>query len=93
VPFVIEDVTPREMRVPTGEAAVHENGALGVLSLVIGDPEPGRVLDWIEQIGGVRRDGWTVQAGGCRLTVENSAAPRIISATIGCGDKEPVVLI
>lgn len=39
LPFMIEDVTPREVRVPGGEATVHANGVRGIhsLAIVVGD--------------------------------------------------------
>ena len=36
LPFVIEDLTPRDLRVPGGAAADHANGARGIASVVIG---------------------------------------------------------
>jgi hypothetical protein len=36
LPFVIEDITARDLRVPGGAAAQHANGATGIASLVIG---------------------------------------------------------
>jgi hypothetical protein len=36
LPFLIEDVTPRELRVPGGTAARHANGATRVGTLVVG---------------------------------------------------------
>ena len=36
LPFVIEDVTARELRVPGGAAADHANGATGIASVVLG---------------------------------------------------------
>jgi len=35
LPFLIEDITPRELRVPIGPAAEHPNGALGIRELTI----------------------------------------------------------
>jgi hypothetical protein len=35
LPFLIEDLTPRELRVPAGEATRHANGATGIASLVV----------------------------------------------------------
>ena len=46
MPFLIEDVTPRERRVSGGPAADHPNGATGVARLEISTPDP----------GGARRD-------------------------------------
>jgi glyoxalase-like protein len=36
LPFVIEDLTARELRVPGGAAADHANGATGIASVVVG---------------------------------------------------------
>ncbi|MDQ2913564.1 MAG: VOC family protein [Chloroflexota bacterium] len=36
LPFVIEDLTARELRVPGGAAAEHANGAMGIASIVVG---------------------------------------------------------
>jgi len=36
LPFIIEDLTPREFRVPGGAAADHANGAMGIATVVIG---------------------------------------------------------
>ena len=38
-PFLIEDLTPRELRVPGGSEANHPNGALGVSHLEISAPD------------------------------------------------------
>lgn len=35
LPFLIDDITPRDLRVPSGDAAKHENGVVGVRSLII----------------------------------------------------------
>jgi catechol 2,3-dioxygenase-like lactoylglutathione lyase family enzyme len=35
LPFAIEDVTPRELRVPGGEAAQHPNGVTGIAGLTV----------------------------------------------------------
>ena len=36
LPFIIEDLTPREFRVPGGAAADHANGAIGIALVIIG---------------------------------------------------------
>jgi hypothetical protein len=36
LPFVIEDITARELRVPGGAAAQHANGAIGIAAVTIG---------------------------------------------------------
>jgi hypothetical protein len=35
LPFVIEDVTPRNLRVPDGDATIHPNGITGVAGVVV----------------------------------------------------------
>ncbi|MDP9281112.1 MAG: VOC family protein [Chloroflexota bacterium] len=35
LPFLIEDLTPRDLRVPAGDAARHANGVTGIASLVV----------------------------------------------------------
>ena len=45
LPFLIQDVTARELRVPGGDAAKHANGTTGVASLVIGATDPDLVTD------------------------------------------------
>ncbi len=35
LPFLIDDITPRDLRVPSGDAAKHANGVTGVQKLVI----------------------------------------------------------
>jgi hypothetical protein len=45
LPFVIEDITARDLRVPGGAAAQHANGATGIASLVIGAIDIGDV-EW-----------------------------------------------
>jgi hypothetical protein len=36
LPFVIEDLTARELRVPGGAATEHANGATGIAAVVVG---------------------------------------------------------
>ena len=35
LPFLIENLTPRELRVPTGGAALHANGVTGIATIVL----------------------------------------------------------
>src|SRR5262249_21751581 len=35
LPFVIEDVTPRNLRVPDGDATIHANGVTGVAGVIV----------------------------------------------------------
>ncbi|MCX7622670.1 MAG: VOC family protein [Thermomicrobium sp.] len=42
LPFLIEDVTPRDERVPHGQAAEHPNGVRGIAEVVVAVPELAR---------------------------------------------------
>jgi len=39
LPFLIEDLTPRDLRVPSGPSAAHANGAVAVAAVVVGVPD------------------------------------------------------
>lgn len=54
LPFVIEDLTARELRVPGGEAAKHANGMTRVAGIVLGATDPARVT---ERYGVLREHG------------------------------------
>jgi hypothetical protein len=45
LPFVIEDLTARELRVPGGDAAKHANGITRVAGIVLGAMDPARVTE------------------------------------------------
>jgi len=45
LPFLIEDLTARELRVPHEDAANHANGTTGVASIVLGATDPVRVAE------------------------------------------------
>ena len=40
LPFVIEDVTARDLRVPGGTAASHANGVAGIVRVILGSADP-----------------------------------------------------
>lgn len=40
LPFLIEDVTARGLRVPSGLAAIHTNGVSGIVRVVLGSTDP-----------------------------------------------------
>jgi len=54
LPFLIEDVTARELRVPGGDAANHANGTTGISRIVLGATDPARVT---EQYARLRQRG------------------------------------
>jgi hypothetical protein len=45
LPFLIEDLTARDLRVPHGAAARHANVTTGVASIVLGATDPARVAE------------------------------------------------
>lgn len=45
LPFIIEDLTARELRVPGGDAAKHANKTTGVASIVLGATNPALVTE------------------------------------------------
>ena len=45
LPFLIEDLSARDLRVPHGAAALHANGTTGVASIVLGATDPARVAE------------------------------------------------
>lgn len=45
LPFLIEDLTARELRVPGGAAAEHANGMTRVAAVVLGATDPARVTE------------------------------------------------
>ncbi len=49
-PFLIADDTPRDLRVPGGEATRHPNGALGIERIVIAAQDPGAVIRWYDAV-------------------------------------------
>ena len=45
LPFLIQDLTARELRVPGGDAAKHANGTTGVAKVVLGARDPALVTE------------------------------------------------
>ena len=45
LPFIIQDLTARDLRVPSGAAAKHPNGTTGVAAIVVGATDPDLVVD------------------------------------------------
>jgi len=43
LPFLIEDLTARELRVPGGDAAKHANRTTGLAGIVLGATDPARI--------------------------------------------------
>lgn len=66
LPFIIEDVTPRGLRVPSGEATHHTNNVTGVLSLTIAVDDlaaaKGRFTALLDAMPLVERDNPDIRA-------------------------------
>ena len=64
-PFLIEDLTPRELRVPGGPATRHPNGATGVFRLEISAPDPERAATSLAALTDTKAP---VRLGACALS-------------------------
>jgi hypothetical protein len=51
LPFLIEDLTARELRVPGGDAAKHANRTAGLAGIVVGATDPARVTEQYALLG------------------------------------------
>ncbi len=67
LPFLIEDLTPRERRVPGGPAADHPNGATGIPRLEISAPDPGRASRDLAALTGAPPEA--LELGRCELVL------------------------
>ena len=66
MPFLIEDLTPRSSRVPSGPAVEHQNGATGISRLEIATPDPQGAASTLAALVGVQ--GGPLRLGGCTLS-------------------------
>jgi hypothetical protein len=70
LPFLIEDLRPRELRVPGGPAAEHPNGAIGIRSLQIATSDAERTMRAFPILAGSSdRPGTSLQLRECALSV------------------------
>lgn len=84
LPFLIEDLTPRGLRVPGGPAAEHPNGASGISRLEIAATDAEEGASTLAALIGAPDDaGTSVRLGDCALspvTAERGDAPRRLAA-------------
>ena len=73
LPFLIEDFTPRELRVPGGPATRHPNGATGVSGLDISAPDPERATASLSARTETRAP---VRLGSCAVRARDETAKR-----------------
>jgi hypothetical protein len=67
LPFLIQDLTPRDLRVPGGSSTEHPNGALGIRNLQIAAPDAEGALRALATLTGRSVGPGTL--GSCLLTV------------------------
>lgn len=69
LPFLIEDLTPRGLRVPGGPAARHPNGAKGVSRLEVSAPDSRQAASSLSALADITNDTDTsVRLGTCMLS-------------------------
>ncbi|MFN8533777.1 MAG: VOC family protein [Dehalococcoidia bacterium] len=74
LPFLIEDDTPRALRVPSGDEAVHPNGATGIARVEIAASDVAGALADLAAIAGVAAGPDGVQVGAATLAVVSRQA-------------------
>ena len=65
LPFLIEDVTPRRMRVPGGTAAEHPNNATGIARLEVSTPQTAKTSELLSALAGTAPG--TIELGACEV--------------------------
>ena len=89
LPFLIEDLTPRSLRVPGGPPARHPNGAAGISRLEIAVPEAQEAAKDLAALAGTKSgSGASVRLGACELSLvaperEDEARRRLDAAGPG----------
>lgn len=77
LPFLIEDLTPRNLRVPGGEAARHPNGATGISRLEVAAPDVGEAAGlFAAMTGGSEGAGSGSRLGACEISLVASSGGR-----------------
>jgi hypothetical protein len=85
LPFLIEDLTPRSLRVPGGPPAEHPNGTTGISRLEIVTPDAeGAARSFAALIGAPSSSGASLRLGACELSLvaqeEDEARRRLDAA-------------
>lgn len=88
LPFLIEDVTPRERRVPGGPAAEHPNGATGVVRLELSAPDPREAGESLAALTGTPPE--SLDLGGCALAVVDGEKPGPVAVELATDAPESV---
>jgi hypothetical protein len=86
-PFLIEDLTPRELRVPGGPKARHPNGAIGVSSLEISAPDKDSAANSLAALADkappVRLGSCTLGTVGARDEDAKGSGPSAVELVVG----------
>ena len=88
MPFLIEDVTPRETRVPGGPAARHPNGATCIRRLEVSAPDPDEASGNLAALTGTSPANLAL--GGCALGVVEGAVAGPVAVGLGTDAPENV---
>ena len=88
LPFLIEDLTPRERRVPGGPATDHPNGATGISRLEISSADPGKARRRLAALTGAPPGA--LELGACGIfPVERGGSRREGPSAIGLSTDAP----
>jgi catechol 2,3-dioxygenase-like lactoylglutathione lyase family enzyme len=77
LPFLIQDLTDRAMRVPSGPGSRHPNGATGIASLRVAVPDVQNAAVPYEALTGRRVPGGTVPMGDCSVELVGLRADEV----------------
>jgi len=95
LPFLIEDLTPRELRVPGGPAARHPNGATGISRLEVSAPDVRQAASSLSALASIANETDTpVRLGACVLSpvsIEMADAKGVGPSAVELVGEEPGV--
>jgi len=74
LPFLLQDITPRELRVPSGAAAHHANAVTGVKRVIVGTTDPTRLEGRYAKL---------VARGAPRIEIRGAERDGIIEVELG----------
>ena len=77
LPFLIQDLTDRGQRVPSGGAAEHPNGATGIARLEVAASDVLSVAASYAALTGTRVRGSTVDLGACSLKIVDASSREV----------------
>ena len=82
LPFLVEDLTPRSLRVPNGPSAAHQNGAVGISRLEVAVPDAEGAARSFDALTGTDLEV-SLRLGACELSLvasEDDEARRRLDA-------------